>query len=266
MNPAGTGGNKIVPVAAPSVALGSLGCGERPGTALLKPGTLTIYPGCISESPKAMDIHPPKNPIHSLKDFLRELVTIIAGILIALSLDGLVAWREHRNLAGEASANIITEVRENQKELGNELNDLAKMQQQSQVLVELVHNLQSHRNTPPQNFQLIWSFAELHATSWDTAARTGALSYMPYAQVKGYTQVYDLQRSFTELQQRSLSSALEVEGLTILMGRDRKTISSGDLAEAERKIGIAVANIRAMQQIATALGGRYAELLKSGAE
>ena len=213
-----------------------------------------------------MDIHPPKTPIHSLKDFLRELITIIAGILIALSLDGLVAWREHRNLAREATANIVTEVRENQKELSNELKDLARMQQQSQVLVEMVHNLQSSRNTRRQEFQLIWSMAELHATSWDTAARTGALSYMPYAQVKSYTQVYDLQRSFTELQQRSLSSALEVEGLTILMGRDRKTISSAELADAERKIGIAVANIGAMQQIASALGARYAELLKSGDE
>jgi hypothetical protein len=213
-----------------------------------------------------MDIHPPKNPIHSLKDFLRELVTIIAGILIALSLDGLVAWREHRNLAREATANIVTEVRENQKELDNALKDLAKMQQQSQVLVEMVHNLESRRNEPPHNFQLIWSFAELHATSWDTAARTGALSYMPYAQVKSYTQVYDLQRSFTELQQRSLSSALEVEGLTTLRGRDRKTISSGELADAERRIGIAMANISAMQQLASALGQRYSELLKSGGE
>ncbi len=213
-----------------------------------------------------MEIHPPKKPIHSLKDFLRELVTIIAGILIALSLDGLVAWREHRNLAREATANIVTELRENQRELDNEQKDLARMQQQSQVLVEMVHHMQSSRNTRPQEFQLIWSMAELHATSWDTAARTGALSYMPYAQVKSYTQVYDLQRSFTELQQRSLSSALEVEGLTILMGRDRKSISSGELADAERKIGIAVANIAAMQQIASALGLRYAELLKQSGE
>lgn len=213
-----------------------------------------------------MDIHPPKSPIHSLKDFLRELVTIIAGILIALSLDGLVAWREHRNLAREATANIITEVHENRKELDNELRDLAKMQRQSQVLVELLHNLKSNRNASAHDFQLIWSMAELHATSWDTAARTGALSYMPYAQVKSYSQVYDLQRSFTELQQRSLSSALEVEGLTVSLGRDRKSISPGDLADAERKIGIAVANIGAMQQIAAALGERYAELLKSGGE
>jgi hypothetical protein len=210
-----------------------------------------------------MEIHPPKKPIHSLKEFLRELVTVTAGILIALSLDGLVAWRHHRNLAQEASANIVSEVRENQKELGNELKDLDKMQRQSQVLIEIVHKLQSSRNAPVHEFQLIWSFAELHATSWDTAARTGALSYMPYAEVKRYTEVYDLQRSFTDLQQGSFSAALEVEGLTTLMSRNPKTLSSGELADAERRIGIAMSNVRAMQQLATVLERRYADLLKS---
>jgi hypothetical protein len=210
-----------------------------------------------------MDIHPPKKPIHSLKEFLRELVTIIAGILIALSFDGLLAWRHHRNLAHEATANILTEVRENQKELANELNDLGKMQQQSQDLIALVHKLQSDRKTPVHNFQLIWTFAELHATSWDTAGRTAAVSYMPYAEVKRYTEVYDLQHTFVDFQQRSLSAALDVEALSTLMGRDPKTLSAAELADAERKIGIAMTNVRAMQQLAAALQKRYDDLLKS---
>src|ERR1051326_5864436 len=210
-----------------------------------------------------MDIHPPKKPIHSLKEFLRELVTIIAGILIALSFDGLLAWRHHRNLAHEATANILTEVRENQKELANELNDLGKMQQQSQDLIALVHKLQSDRKTPVHNFQLIWTFAELHATSWDTAGRTAAVSYMPYAEVKRYTEVYDLQHTFVDFQQRSLSAALDVEALSTLIGRDPKTLSAAELADAERKIGIAMTNVRAMQQLAAALQKRYDDLLKS---
>jgi hypothetical protein len=210
-----------------------------------------------------MDIHPPKRPIHSLKDFLRELVTIIAGILIALSFDGLVAWWHHRSLAHEATANIVTEVRENRKELSNELKDLSKMDQQSRQLIDLVHKLQASRNTPVHDFQLIWTFAELHATSWDTAARTGALSYMPYAQVKRYSEVYDLQHAFTTFQQNSLSAALDVEGLATLMGRDPKTLSLTELADAERKIGIAAAHVRAMQQLAIALGKRYDDLLAS---
>jgi hypothetical protein len=213
-----------------------------------------------------MEIHPPKKPFHSLREFLRELVTIIAGILIALSFDGLLAWRHHSNLAHEASANIITEVRENQKELSNEEKDLAKMQQQSQTLIEMVHKVESNRNTRVHEFQLVWSFAELHATSWDTAARTGALSYMPYAEVKRYSEIYDLQRSFVDLQQRGLASALDVEGLVTLMGRNPKTLSPAELADAERRLGIAMSNVRAMQQLAAVLETRYVELLGAGKE
>lgn len=213
-----------------------------------------------------MEIHPPKKPFHSLKEFLRELIIIIAGILIALSFDGLVAWRHHRNLAHEASANIITEVRENQKELNTELKDLDRMQQQSEALIEMVHKVELNRNAQVHQFQLVWSFAELHATSWDTAARTGALSYMPYAEVKRYTEVYDLQRAFVDLQQRGFNSALEVEGLVTLMGRKPKTFTPAELADAERRLGIAISNVRAMQQLATVLEKRYAEVLGSGKE
>lgn len=40
-----------------------------------------------------MDIHPPHRAVTSVRQFLRELVTITAGILIALTLEGLVNWR-----------------------------------------------------------------------------------------------------------------------------------------------------------------------------
>ena len=39
-----------------------------------------------------MDIHPSQGPIHSFKDFLFHLLTVIIGILIALSLEGLLDW------------------------------------------------------------------------------------------------------------------------------------------------------------------------------
>lgn len=213
-----------------------------------------------------MEIHPPKHPIHSIKEFLRELVTIIAGILIALSLDGLVEWHHHRELAREARANIISELRGNQRELTNEMQDLPKMQQQTQVLVDVVHKLQINRNIPVHDFGYNWTIAELHSTSWDTAARTGAISYMPYAEVKQYTQMYDLQHDFMQLQERGFNSALEVEGLVTLLDRKVNTFSAAELSDAERRLGIAMANVRAMQQIAESLDQRYVDLLKSAQE
>ena len=46
-----------------------------------------------------MDIHPPSGPVHSFRDFCLHLLTVILGILIALSLEGLIEWRHHRSLA-----------------------------------------------------------------------------------------------------------------------------------------------------------------------
>ena len=51
---------------------------------------------------------------------LRELLTITAGIPIAISLDGLLEWRHYRELVHEARANIRSELQGDHRELLNE--------------------------------------------------------------------------------------------------------------------------------------------------
>lgn len=209
-----------------------------------------------------MDIHVPRKAITSLKDLLRELAIITAGILIALGFDGLVQWRHHHELAKEARANIIDELRENQQELAKEMQQLQTIEQQGETLVTLVHQLELNPRTAVHEAKYGFSVAELHSTSWNTATTTGALSYMPYAEVKKYTVVYDLQRAFDAVQQRALAGSLDVEGLFTLLGREPGTLTKAELSDAERRIGIAIANVRAMQQVAEPLNQRYQATLK----
>ena len=213
-----------------------------------------------------MDIHPPRQAVTSLQQFLRELVTITAGILIALTLDGLLSWRHHRTLVREARANILNELRENQRDLAKERQDLQKMEQDGQTLISLVHQLESNRKTPVRHFQYTFSMAELHSTSWNTASTTGALSFMPYIEVKRYTEVYDLQRAFTALQERGFAASLDVQGLATLLGRNPATLTTAELSDAERRLGIAMADVAAMEQIAEPLNRQYEELLDPRAE
>jgi hypothetical protein len=210
-----------------------------------------------------MDIHVPKHAITSLKELLRELAIVTLGILIALSLDGLLAWKHHRDLVQEARANILNELRENQAELSKDIQDLQKIDQQGQNLISLVHQLESNRKTAVHNADYGFSIAELHATSLNTASTTGAFSYMSYGEVKRYTEVYDLQRSFDALQQRALAASLDVEGLFTLLSRAPASLSAAELADAERRLGIAAADVRALQQIAAPLNQRYQEVLKN---
>ena len=209
-----------------------------------------------------MDIHVPRKAVTSIKDLLRELAIITAGILIALSFDGLVQWWHHHQLAQEARANIMSEVRENQQELAKEIPGLQTSLQQGEALVALVHQLEVNPKTPLSQASYAFTIAELHSTSWNTASTTGALSYMTYEEVKRYTEVYDLQRAFDAVQQRALQGALDVEGLFTLLGRQQGSLTKAELADAERRIGIAIANSRAMQEVAEPLNQRYQAVLK----
>ena|SRR5438270_1295108 len=209
-----------------------------------------------------MEIHAPKAP-HSFKEFLRELVTITAGILIALSLEGVLEWNHHRHLVKEARANILSEIRENKKELENARHDFATQVQQIHAMVALVHALQQHKKTDVKSLQYIWTMAELHSTSWSTSSNTGALSYMPYTEVKRYTEIYDLQKDYADLQQRGFASSLEVEGLMTLLDRGLNTLSPSELSDAEKRIGIAFANTSALQQFSEPLRRRYDEALSA---
>jgi hypothetical protein len=64
-----------------------------------------------------LEIHAPHKPVHSLREMITHLVLVTLGVLIALSFEGIGSWREHRALLHEARANILSELRDNQKEL-----------------------------------------------------------------------------------------------------------------------------------------------------
>jgi hypothetical protein len=157
----------------------------------------------------------------------------------------------------------VSELRENQQELAKEIQALQNVDKQGQELVALVHQLEVKHKMPNGSVRYGFTLAELHSTSWNTASTTGALSYMPYAEVKKYTQVYDLQHAYDAVQQRALERSLDVEGLFTLLGRDAGTLTRAELSNAERRIGVAVANARALQQVAEPLNQRYQEVLKT---
>ena len=212
-----------------------------------------------------MEIHPPR-PVASVKEFLRELLTITAGILIALSLEGLLQWNHHRELVREARTAVTSELGENRRELAKEEQALGGMQQDIRKIIDLVHQLELHPRMPVGSIHYGFTLTELHSTAWDTARTTGAVSYMPYQEVERYTQVYDLQHDFEELQQRAFASSLDMQALSTLLDRKAGTISRAELSDAERRLGVLLANVVAMQQIAKPLEDRYTKMLNVTSE
>jgi len=71
-----------------------------------------------------VESHPPHAPAHSIKDFFIQLLTITAGVLIALSIEGLTEWNHHRQLVREATETIAREIADNRSALNRHFNRL----------------------------------------------------------------------------------------------------------------------------------------------
>jgi hypothetical protein len=54
---------------------------------------------------------------YSASDYTFQFITVTAGVLIALLIDGLVDWNNNRELVAAAHASIAREVADNLKEI-----------------------------------------------------------------------------------------------------------------------------------------------------
>jgi hypothetical protein len=104
----------------------------------------------------------------------------------------------------EARENIRTEMQDNQKSIRDALNDIH--QEQKEVEADLVSfALLESKDRPKHSSASIrfhFSDTTLSHASWDTARETGALEYMPYAEVKSYAELQDLQHVYMRQSER----------------------------------------------------------------
>jgi len=211
-----------------------------------------------------VDIHPPQGPIHSFKEFFLHLLTVILGILIALSLEGLIEWRHHRSLAEEARSNLTVEVRENRQLLTGGLAAAPAAEERLKATIETIEAYRkNHRDD--RTSKLDWSFGlfPLSATAWSTAASTGALGYMDYSEVKAYTRAYVLQEEFLTMQQSTLGKWLDLQKW--LARRDPKgglsNLNNEELTQIEADASAALLHTETEEQIAKDLVQQYAKVL-----
>ena len=88
----------------------------------------------------SVEIHPAHRPIHSFGDFVLQLITITAGVLIALSLEGLAEWNHYRTLVREARE-TIDRVADNKRELDGSLASAASRRKSLDTALRLADEL-----------------------------------------------------------------------------------------------------------------------------
>jgi len=162
---------------------------------------------------------PPAPPVrprraHTWREFAFQLATITAGVLIALSVDGVVEWRRERALVREAHAAIQQEVTSNLRDLEGSLPGMEVHQRDLAQALRFADELIKAGKTEVHELRFALNIASLSRASWQTAERTGALAYMTYADVRAYAELYDFQDLFVEGQRQVVE---RLAGLSAVM-------------------------------------------------
>jgi hypothetical protein len=155
-----------------------------------------------------MDIHPPTKPVESVKDYLIHLSMITVGILIALGMEQAVeAWRHHE-IAAQARENILSEIRDNKKEIDADRANIEANQKKLQHGLDVVKDLLAHRKLGEIGIEITGNLSELRTTAWSTASAMGALAYMGYADAERFAGVYNGQAILESIQQESVRAVV----------------------------------------------------------
>jgi hypothetical protein len=156
-----------------------------------------------------LDVHPPHESMHGWRDFFLHLTTITIGLLIALSLEGMVEWQHRRHLVHDAEASLHAEIKGNAANIDGVLADLHKRQATLKHDVYVLNYIAANGKYPEDNhmsvdFRIV-TFADV---SWKTAQSTGALSYIPYDLAQEYAGIYKDQGLLAASEQQSARDAV----------------------------------------------------------
>jgi hypothetical protein len=208
-----------------------------------------------------MEIHAPDHPLTGWRDTAKHLAIITAGVLIALALEGVVSWADHRLLVREAKANLTAEIRSNKKELEGLFVNIDRQQKELEQADRVAQSLIERGKVPDAEFKLSYNFAELKNAAVTTGEITGAFGFMGYAEVRHFADVYDLQAQFMREQERELQEFQTVFAFIRRIG-DAKPPSQASVEEWRSRISARLAGLGFQETLARALLKRYDELLK----
>ncbi len=166
-----------------------------------------------------LDVHAPHEKMHGYKDFFLHLFTITIGLLIALSLEGCVEWQHHRHLVHDAEAGLAGEIAHNMQTVSSLHQQIADEQKQLDDDIAVIERMEKP-GASPEDMTLGFRQQTLDDTAWRTAQSTGALAYMPYADAKTYSDIYDLQDQLYKAEHEVEDQVLRAGAFPSTQGKD----------------------------------------------
>jgi len=208
-----------------------------------------------------LDVHPPEHGIHGTRDFFLHLFTITIGLLIALGLEASVEAMHHRHQREEAETLVRREIQNNLNKLQDGAPQaLAELHQMSRVLQTLEARAQSQPGALNEK-DFIFHEAPIQDAAWRTAASTGALTLMNYAEVERFSDAYKEQALLQTMEEQALDDYLEL--VPILANHGKEGVVSPETASAAipfaRRV---VAHLSGMLDVGAGTIGTYQAALK----
>lgn len=162
---------------------------------------------------KPAEVAPKAARKYTLVDYVFQFITITAGVLIALLLNGLVEWNHNRALVADARSTIAREIAANKKDLDSTLSGIDGDVHKLESALKFANDMLTKRSTSVNELNFHINLAELSASGWRTAERTGALSHMDYDEVQRLSLLYDQQDLIVEQQRALLGQLGEVSAI-----------------------------------------------------
>lgn len=213
-----------------------------------------------------MEVHAPHHPVLSLREALVHLAIVTAGILIALSFEGVREWFEHRSQVSEARHALIEEVRGNKMALEKRfLTGAETARKENQRIAALAQSLADRDKTVDLDWTSNYPLTRLQSASFATAQSTGALALMEYEEAKRFASVYRLQETFERQHEAGLADETTAFAMGVMLTasarKDRSKVDVADAREWRRLIAKLDTAIMIQSQIGKSLDDAYASLL-----
>lgn len=199
---------------------------------------------------------------YNASDYVFQFITVTAGVLIALLINAAVEWRDHRGLVNEARDTIRRELAGNKKDLDLTLGSFPRDRAAMDSAIQFSDDILKKGKTDITSLELHYNLADnLLDAGWRTAERTGALSYMDYAEVQRYSKVYDFQELFLENQRTALAQLTAASSL-IAPGFDPDHANKNDVALFRDRVMLLRGTVGIMEKFAARLSELYDEALQ----
>jgi hypothetical protein len=208
-----------------------------------------------------LDVHPPHEPVRSWQDFLLHLLTITIGLLIALSLEGLVEWFHHRHLVHEARATIYKEMADNRVLLASDLTSIKDDETRMEANIKKLAAIRGGEKFQHGSLEYHVDWSSFADSAWRTAGATGALNYMDYQSAQSFGELYGQQnivsgsglKIFDE-QNRAVAA--------LFISQDPNLATKEEIQLTLQRSADLLADLKALEQLLTQLDAQIVERLK----